>query len=403
MLLDATAAAARQWKLWPLFDYTSNDETGTRNLKVLGPLIEYDSDPQYRTVAVRPLFSVRQARVGRDDEVRVLYPLITARWKPEEQTTRSLFGVLTYRTTTSSDGKTLTGQHFRAAPFYFYDWDGEHGHRVSVPPLWADLDDIAGYRVQMIALPAYLRLSRPDYERRFYGFPIYSRVSGPRADGYAIWPAYGHATIGDEYESGFVGWPFYVWSAEARDGGTERRLTSFPFYASIEGPTRERTAYGTVLWVHGVDRDRDVESFGFPWPLWEYDRRVSTRSPTLYRFQPFYEQRRVDDDVHTFRRDDVLIALLHDETDTERATGKTAHLFALFPIVVDEGDGTWDRRGTPALLDAIAPRDTAVREIYAPVWRAYGWDGPVTDPRVSLLWDAVTREHGVTTGPFTFH
>ncbi len=102
MLLDATAAAARQWKLWPLFDYTSNDETGTRNLKVLGPLIEYDSDPQYRTVAVRPLFSVRQARVGRDDEVRVLYPLITARWKPEEQTTRSLFGVLTYRTTTSA-------------------------------------------------------------------------------------------------------------------------------------------------------------------------------------------------------------------------------------------------------------------------------------------------------------
>ena len=46
-------ADARQLKFWPFFDYTSDPETGTRNLKVLGPLIEYDSDPQYRTVSVR--------------------------------------------------------------------------------------------------------------------------------------------------------------------------------------------------------------------------------------------------------------------------------------------------------------------------------------------------------------
>lgn len=401
MLACVRPADARQLKLWPFFDYTSDPETGTRNLKVLGPLIEYDSDPQYRTVSLRPLFSVRQARVGRDDEVRVLYPLITARWKPEEQTTRSLGGLISYRTTTSTDGKTLTGQHFRALPFYFYDWDDEHGSRLSVPPLYADLEHVAGYeRVQMIAFPAYLRVSQPDHDRRYWLYPFYSEIGGPAGSGTAFWPVYGRMRVGDRYEGGFVAWPFYIWDARTREGETERRFISFPFYSTVNGPRRESTAYGTVLWIHTLDRTRDVESFAFPWPLWAYERQASTGDTLTLRLQPFYEERRVADDVHTYRGRDALMVLYHGERDTDRASGKTAHVFALFPGVVDEGDGTWDRGGAPALLDAMAPHDTGVRELYAPLWRAYAWDGPVDDPRVSALCGAVTREHGATTYPW---
>jgi hypothetical protein len=413
------AAFARHLKVWPLFDYTSDAATGTTSLKVLGPFAEFESDPQYRRIALRPLLSIRQARVGHDDEVRVLYPLMTSHWGPDEQTTRALGGLFTYRTSTTSDGKTLTGQHLRVLPLYFYDWDGEHGQRASLLPLYGNVENLAGYdRVQMVLFPGYLRLAQPRYDRRYWLFPFYSRVGGAGGSGYDVWPIYGRTAIDDTYRGGFVLWPFYVWDAYTRDGETERRFISFPFYSTVEGPRRASSAYGTILYVHTLDRAADVESFAFPWPLWEYERQTTTGAALTLRFLPFYEtrhegpldtrivawplyrERRFDDGVHAYRRTDGLLILAHDERETDLATGKTAHLRALFPAVVDEGDPTWDRGGTPALLDAMLPHDTAVRETYAPLWRAYGWSGPVEAPRVSILWGAVTRERGTTTYPW---
>jgi hypothetical protein len=397
----ARPAAARELKLWPLFDYTTDAETGATSLKILGPLIEYGSDPKYRRVAVRPFFSIRQARVGHDDEVRVLYPLLTSRWGVEEQTTRALGGLVTYETRTTTDGRTLTRQSLRALPFYFYEWDGEHGGRASLVPFYADIDDIAGYeRVQMILFPGYLRLQQPRYDRRYWLYPFYSAVGGPGGSGYALWPAYGRMAVDDTYQGGFVAWPFYVWDTYTTGDESERHVTSFPFYSTVDGPRRRSTAYGAVLYVHSRDRDADVERFGFPSPVWEYERTMTTGATRTLRMPPFYQQRRLDDSVHAYRRTDGLVVLFHDERTTDLATGTTAHARALFPAFADEGAATWDRGGSPALLDAMLPHDAGVREMYAPLWRAYGWDGPVDAPRVSLAWGAVTREHGTTVYPW---
>jgi hypothetical protein len=399
LVLGVGPAPARELKLWPLFDYTSDAATGAQSLKVLGPLIEYERDAQYRRIAVRPFFSIRQARAGHDDEVRVLYPLMTSTWGPEEQTTRALGGLVTYRTSTTSDGTTLTGQHLRALPVYFYDWDGEHGTRISLVPLYADIENLAGYaRVQMILFPGYLRLERPRYDRRYWFYPFYSRVGGPGGSGYDVWPLYGRTAIDDTYQGGFVLWPFYVWDAYQHGGETERRVTSFPFYSRVDGPHRTSSAYGAIFYVHTLDRAAEVESFGLPWPLWEYQRQTTTGAALSVRLLPFYEMRQ--NATRTYRRTDGLLVLFHDERETDPATGTAAHVRALFPAVVDEGDATWDRGGSPALLDAMLPHETAVRELYAPLWRVYAWDGPVDAPRISLAWGAVTRERGTTTYPW---
>ncbi len=420
-LLGAARAEARELKLWPLFDYRSDAATGTQRLRILGPILEYASDPRYRTFAFRPLLSVRQARVGHDDEVNLLYPFLTSRWQNEEQTTTSFGGLLSYRTTTSTDGRTLISQRFRALPVYFYDWDGEHGGRASLIPVYADLDDVAGFsRVQMVAFPAYLRVMQPEYDRRFWLYPFFSQVSGPRGSGFGVWPAYGRMRVEGSYEGGYAAWPFYVWDARTRDGETERRFTSFPFYATVAGPHRQSVAYGTLLYVHTRDERADLESTGFPWPLWESERRMSSGERVATRLLPFYEARhegpletrriawplyteqRYDDGVRAYRRVDGMLVLLHDETDTETATGKTSHVFALFPGVVDSGDGTWDRGGSPALLDALAPHDRAVRTLYSPLWNAYAWDGTLERPRISMGWGAVEREGAATTYPWRF-
>jgi hypothetical protein len=222
-----------------------------------------------------------------------------------------------------------------------------------------------------------------------------------------VWPIYGHETIGDVNdpgfaEAGFALWPFYVWSEHAEGSGVERRFDSFPFYSSVRGPTHERTAYGTVLYVHARDRMEERESWGAPWPLWTYEKDTATGEPTTIRVLPFYAHRRYADETTVARRSDGLLVLYRNESRTDVASGKGSHLRTVFPAVVDEGDSETDRGGSPALIDALAPRDGGIRQVYAPLWQAYGWSGRVAAPRLSIAWGAIVRERGETTWPIRF-
>lgn len=182
-------AVPRTIKLWPLFEYESDPAAGTSRTRILGPLLEYRSDAERVFVAFRPFFSISQARVGHDDEVRVLYPLLTSHWGAQDQSTTGLGGLFTYRTHTSADGRTLESQRARLLPLYFYDWENPEPYgRFSVAPLYADVENLFGYEhVQMVMFPAYLRLQQPPVDRHYFLFPLISRDGKP-GSGYRLWP-----------------------------------------------------------------------------------------------------------------------------------------------------------------------------------------------------------------------
>ena len=185
----APAAKPRSVNLWPLFQYESDPATRKTHVSIFGPLIEYRADADRQAFFVRPLVSIDQSRVGHDDHTSFLGPLLTSDWGQTEQVTKGLGGLFTYRTRTSADGRTLEAQRARLLPIYFYDWDQtEPAGRVSVVPLYADIDDFLGYeRIEMVAFPAYLRLKRPSLDRYYYPYPIISR-DGPPGSGYRLWP-----------------------------------------------------------------------------------------------------------------------------------------------------------------------------------------------------------------------
>jgi hypothetical protein len=172
----------RRINAWPWFDYESDPATQTTRVRLLGPLLEYRSTADRIAVAFRPLISIDQARVGHDDHVRVLGPLMVSHWGPEEQTTKGLFGLATYRTRTSEDGRTLESQDARVLPFYFYSWERPaRAGRLSVAPFYADVEDLFGWdRVKMIMFPGYLSLQRKEVERRYYLF--YPATPEPSAE-----------------------------------------------------------------------------------------------------------------------------------------------------------------------------------------------------------------------------
>lgn len=173
----------RHIDLWPWFSYEADPATQTRRVRILGPLLEYKTTPERTLIAFRPLISIDQARGTHDDEVHVLYPLLTSRWQSEHQETTGLGGLVRYRTETSADGRTLESQHVRLLPIYFYDWERPAPRgRLSLVPVYADLEDQFGYEeLELIMFPAYLRLRTPERERRYYLFVPVS--TSERADG----------------------------------------------------------------------------------------------------------------------------------------------------------------------------------------------------------------------------
>jgi len=139
-------AKPRSVNLWPFFQYESDPATRKTKVRIFGPLIEYRSDAERQAIFVRPFVSIDQSRVGHDDHVSFLGPLLTSYWGQTEQWTKGLGGLFTYRTRTSADGRTLEAQDARLLPVYVYQWrDPEPSGRVSVMPLYADIDDFLGY------------------------------------------------------------------------------------------------------------------------------------------------------------------------------------------------------------------------------------------------------------------
>ncbi len=182
-------AKPRRIKLWPLFQYESDPATRKSHVRILGPLIEYRADADRQAIFLRPFVSIDQSRIGHDDHVSLFGPLLTSHWGQTEQVTKALGGVLTYRTRTSADGRTLESQRVRLPPLYFYEWDRpEPSGRLSIAPFYVDVRDAFGYEhVEAVLFPAYVHLQRPSLDRYYYPYPIISR-DGPPGSGYRLWP-----------------------------------------------------------------------------------------------------------------------------------------------------------------------------------------------------------------------
>jgi hypothetical protein len=267
----------------------------------------------------------------------------------------------------------------------------------------------------MLAFPAYLRLRQPFVDRQYLPFPFVGTVGGELGSGHSVWPFYGRTTIGTTTDSGFVLWPLYMWESRHDESGSEERFTSFPFYSRVSGPRRERTAYGTIVWVHAIDRDAEQESWAFPWPLWMYERSATQRH--LLRLWPLYENSRqrppdsfslpalyryrtFGDAGFEWSRGDGLFFVFRNEHSMNRGQKTERHIEGVLPIYGAVRDEAYEQGGAPALLDGIWPENDAVRSLFAPLWQAYAWEGPLGEPRWSIAWDAVTHDATGTHGPW---
>jgi len=439
LLASAPDARAIDVKLWPLFRYARDDANGQLRWSAFGPFIEYVQTPDTRDLRIRPFLSVHQRRGATpDDSADIIYPLVSSRWTPDEQSFRFL--LFTYRTQVKRPppepapdaGPDPVGVSYASRltvfPFVFYRHEPEAGTTLSVLPFWLDLDDFAGWEhVRAVMFPGYLELAEPRVERRFYPFPFVSTVDGPDGDGLRLWPFWGRTEIAGRERSRYVLWPFHIRSEVQVPGyGWERRRVNFPFWSAIDGEARTSRAWGMIAYTHTVDRRQGDEVTASPWPFVLRAKQIGApdyytwrlapiygrtdRDGTSSRFYawPLYREKRQDlDDYHSTRRDSIFL-LWRLQTSDDAATGRHERLHTLFPVLraAEENERRYGQ--APAILDSLMPLNRGVLNLWAPLWAFARWDtrpsASPDDPEGILDWNLgyglVAREDGHLLGPF---
>jgi hypothetical protein len=421
----AGPAAATDLKLWPLFRYARDDVRGLVRWSAFGPLLEFWSTPETRDLRIRPFLSLHQRRgATHDDRADILYPLAASRWQDDYQSFRFL--LFTYRTKAPPDVEPPPPleqwtSRLTILPFVFYRRSPDDGARLSLFPFYLDVDDVLGYEhVRAIMFPAYLRLTEPAVERRFYPFPFVSTVGGALGRGVRVWPFYGETEVAGEQRTRYVLWPFDIESDRLVPGhGWEHRRVHFPAFAAIDGAGRETRAYGLFAYVHTLDTRHGYESTGSPWPFAVRERALgdteyrtwrvfpvygrSERRGIVSRFYawPAYRTKSQDvEDFHYRRRDVGLVLWRRQRLDNE-ASGRTEGILTLFPLLRSTDEDGRVAGQTPALVDSLMPKNRGVLEMWAPLYGLLRWDMRPDGARDwNAVWGLVAREGGRLRGPW---
>lgn len=405
-------AYAFELRAWPLVEIhcTETESSG----RVLGPILEWHQNQSSSSFALRPLFETSRSSVDAPTRGSLLYPLASWQSTKDELSVRFLgLGSYLWRAAPRIDQPHT--RELRFFPILFYHSGPDTGRSLSVVPLYANLEQFFGYeRVRMLLFPLYLRIEQPLYERTWLPFPFLSRVGGRAGDGFRAWPIYGHTVLGADYESRYVGWPFYIRGVEhpGRPDETVTRI-SWPLFSSLDGPLLHSRSYGFLLilplYTRTIDLKNDTEIQGFPWPAWVRQTDLKTGRRLSLRLMPFYAERRTQTMESAFylwpfyrrhtglgslagyERRDVLFFLYRDQTEGEGDTRLETR--ALVPLWISRTPG--DSQAL-TLLDGILPKNETLQRAYAPLYRLYGTNAGRSD----LLWGMWTWGDGKIRPPW---
>lgn len=419
-LLLAARSEAFELRAWPLGEIERT--ASSTHTRLLGPLVEWQRSAQRRSLAIRPLLTYDDDPAQRVSRGSFLYPLASWTRSPDGTSVRFL-GLGSYVSRASPPHDRPYGRELTIFPFVFYR-SGESGTSFSLVPLYANVENVLGYRrLRMVLFPLYLRLEEPMWRRTWLPFPFFSRVGGPAGEGTRVWPIYGHTRLGSQYESSYLGWPFSI-RAVAHPGHPDQATTriAWPFFSAVDSPSVQSRSYAFLplvvlpLYTHTIDRTTNSEITGFPWPVWMtqddltsgerrstrytpiYERRVTGTMTSIFYAWPFYRRREGRGDDAGYRRTDVLFVLYRDQIEGEGDRREQTRVLLPFWIARD-GRDDGDAQAL-ALLDGVFPKNETLRTSWAPLYRLYGSERHGDETRHDLLWRFVVWGGGKLRPPW---
>ncbi len=405
VLAAPRATGAFELKVWPLVDFTHR--ASETRLSLLGPLVQWQDDGKTSSLAVRPFFYTTRHRDSGRETGFALYPVAWWGSEPDDFFLRIL-GLVTYDASSRLKPSSPWARKFTIYPLVFFRQGPEAGTSLSVLPFYANVSHFFGFeRIRMVLFPLYLKLVEPLYERTWLPFPFVSWTGGLAGRGWRLWPIYGRSTRGAETETTFIAWPAYI--RQDLHLGNEGQITnriSWPLFSSIDGPDLQSRSYGFLLvfplYTHTVDRKGDSETFGFPWPLWIFQRGLKNGERRSLRLAPFYQDRRTDTlrsvftlwplyrhrtglgDDAGYERTDAFFVIYRNQHEGRGPNELRTRV--LLPLWISRSGPQGARAQAITLVDGLFPKNDKIEELYAPLYRLYGSETAGESSTHDLLW-----------------
>jgi hypothetical protein len=401
---------AGETNVWPLYVEQVDSPVGRPDhAGSLGPIISRTQKGPVEIKSIRPFFTSFENLETGGKESYLLYPLFNWKDYPEYDTKGSQ-NLIKLRESDSTD-------EFYTQVFPFYFRNKTNDPETSYHAFWpfgGTLKDRFGRdEITFYAWPLFVRTQRDDETRIHTPYPFIQQLDGPKSNGFALWPFYGHFEREDDYEKTFALWPFYYNQYFNLDQEEPyQRLGVLPFYARETAPglksetfawpffgyTREnapREEYweNRYFWPFFMQADGDKRTVNRWMPF--YTHETSGRTDKKWYMWPILKRKTTREQGFIRDRTSVLYFLYRDEK--QHYADGTAQMTTLWPII-----GYWNNgagRKQVQLLDpftAFFPRNEKIRENWTPLFTLYRYDERMGNGRHSLLWDFVVWEKDAT-------
>lgn len=249
----------------PLFSIGA-DVAGNRRLRALGPLIEtlrLPDDGEF--LAVRPFYSrIRDGAPTTIDE-HAVWPAWTRRRAGREE--RWSVGGIAYRRDWDIECE-HSRYYLRVLPVYFQGRDKEGGDYRAVFPAGGSIHDFLRQdEISFFLFPLCMHRRVNDVETRTYAWPIISTTSGGGIQRFTVFPFYGRARRGTDYERYFVLWPLWNHARFGFEGGAGHGYILFPIFghAKLEG----QESFFVLPPLFRFSSSADMSLVYCPWPLFQ--------------------------------------------------------------------------------------------------------------------------------------
>ena len=280
--------------------------------------------------------------------------------------------------------------------------------------------------VKFTLFPLYGQSRKKDVVTDNYLYPIFHLRHGDGLKGWQFWPLFGAEHKESTWRTNHWGDPFLVgghdnqfmlWPLfhDQRGGvgttNTAHQQAFLPFYSYLRSPQRDSTTFPWPLgYTHTVDRGKQFEEWGAPWPLVVFARGEGKHTDRVWPFfshaydasrtsdwylWPVYKYNRLHSDPLDRARTRILLFLYSDVSMKNTEAGTSQRRIDLWPLFTFTRDLEGRRRlQVLSLLEPYVPNSRSVEHDLSPLWSVWRSEkNPQTGARShSLLWNLYRRD-----------
>ncbi len=281
--------------IWPVrVDWEENSEV--QRTRIAGPFYERNIQEDETFIALRPFTLRREYHSDPTTQYSesFLYPLYKYT-QYEGHSFRTIFQLIRWKSIDNDTSETIGTNEaesylraFEVFPFYFdYEYANPDYSYQGLFPIYGTVRNrLFVDQIDWRLFPLYAKVQDDDETAKYYIWPFFKDLEGPKSKGFGIWPLYGNFSRENDYHHQYLLWPFIYHNQNHLDRDIpQTKIGILPLYHE---ETREGYKQKDILWPffgYTYSNNPSYDESRFLWPF-IIQRRGQDRY--LNQYAPFY-------------------------------------------------------------------------------------------------------------------